>query len=121
MMADTSILVADTFLVRADIFLMMANTFLIRASTFLLSFTTRQNYLFRGNYPKFIANGSKTPVVRATFALIPPWDTQYQSLVRPEGQHKHGAHITDNTAAHGLAAVGATQVFVEVWDVQRLG
>lgn len=69
--AYTSILRAYSVLVRAYHFLMRAFSVLVRANSVLMSVATAQNYPFRKNYPRFMANGSQTVVVQVVFAVIP--------------------------------------------------
>jgi hypothetical protein len=67
---------------RADQFFMRAKTSIMRADTFEVSFATWQNCIFGGMLPKLMANASNTAVVKATFAIIPPWDVPNSSSLQ---------------------------------------
>jgi len=78
--ARTSILRANTFVVRARTSFMRAKTSIVRENTFEVSLATRQNCIFLGMLPKLMENASKTAVVKATFAVIPPSDVTNSSF-----------------------------------------
>lgn len=67
---------------RDDTFLMRGDTSILRGDTFVMNFATRQNYIFGGMLPKLLANASNTAVVKATFAIIPPWDVPNSSSLQ---------------------------------------